>query len=100
MEYSSEALLKHCLSYVGFDERQQKCSEELNVRRFRAFYGVSPQAVKVLIYDLAKENREVNIASVFMAISWVTLYDIEEVMAAWWGYGEKHCRETVRKYTN
>ena len=31
-----------------------------------------------------------------MTISWLKLYDTEEMMAGWWGYGEQHSRETVR----
>jgi hypothetical protein len=45
------------------------------------------------------QSESVDVASLLMAISsGLKLYDTEEVMAGRWGYGEQHCRETVRHY--
>lgn len=94
---SNEELFKQGLEFVGFDSTRQNCSKELSERRFRAHYGVDVDAIKALIVDLEKEEP-VTPKSLFMAICWLKLYELEEVMAARWGYGEKYCRETVRNY--
>ena len=72
----------------------------MSVRRFRAHYGVSHRGVKSLLSDMKiyQPDKEHDVDSLFMAISWLKLYDLEEVMAGRWGFGEKHCRETVWEY--
>jgi hypothetical protein len=45
-------------------------------------------------------NKPVNKTYLFMAMAWLKLYETEEVMAGRWGYGEQHCRETVREYVS
>ena len=46
--------------------------------------------------DLQKyqPDREHNIDSFFMCALWLPLYDVEEMMAGRWGFGEKYCRDT------
>ena len=42
------SLLSLGLSLVGFDQGRQDCREGLLMRRFRAHYGIGPNAVKAL----------------------------------------------------
>jgi len=99
---NSSTILALGLSYAGFGEGRQGCSEKVCRRRFRAHYGVSPKAVNALIKDLKKHqpNQHLDVKSLFMAISWMKLYDTEEVMAGRWGFGEKYCRESARDYVS
>ena len=96
------AILALGLSLVGFCSERQGCSEGLCIRRFRGHYGVGPAAIKALVADLRRHQPQKNLdeSSLFMAVSWLKLYDTEEVMAGRWGYGEKYCRETVRDYVS
>jgi len=93
-------ILAEGLSHVGFDESRQKCREGLNVRRFRAHYGVGPGAIKNLFFDLQRcqPDKYHELGYVFMAASWLKLYDTEEVMVGRWNFGEEHCRNMVRDY--
>ena len=94
----SRQLLKQGLEYAGFDASRQSVSADLNMRRFRAHYGIGPEAVKALIADLEKNGKPVTPKNLFMGICWLKLYETEEVMAGRWDHGEKHCRETVLDY--
>ena len=97
---SSNAILADGLSLVGFGEERQQCGKELSVKIFRAHYGIGPRSIKALIADLKRyqPDNELDVKSLFMAISWIRLYGTEEVMAGRWGYGKKNCRERVRDY--
>lgn len=55
-----------------------------------------------LIIDLKKyqPHKMIDVASLLMAITWMKLYDMEEVMAGRWGFSEKYCRDTVREYVS
>ena len=98
MPLSSAELQKLGLKYVGFGESRQICSSDLSTRRFRAHYGVDSPAVKALISDLEAQGEKVNPKKLFMAICWLKLYELEEVMAGRWDFGEKYCRDTVQEY--
>ena len=93
-------ILADGLSHVGFDASRQKCREELLLRRFRAHYGVGPGAIMNLFSDLQRYQPEKSheLRYVFMAASWLKLYDTEEVMAGRWQFGEEHCRNKVKDY--
>ncbi|KAL7552212.1 hypothetical protein ACHAWF_015432, partial [Thalassiosira exigua] len=97
---SRAKLLAFGLTHVGFPEPRQKCREALCLRRFRAHYGVGPAAIKALVADLKhyQPGKHHDLTSVFMATSWLKLYDIEEAMAGRWGFGEEYCRKTVKDY--
>lgn len=90
------------LSYVGFDYSRQKCREALLVRRFRAHYGVGPKAIAAVFSDLKRYQPEKShdLRCLFMAASWLKLYDTEEIMAGRWQFGEEYCRNTVREYVS
>ena len=98
MSLSSAELQKLGLKYVGFGESRQTCSSDLSTRRFRAHYGVDLLAVKALIADLEARGEKVDPNKLFMAICWLKMYELEEVMAGRWDYGEKYCRDTVHAY--
>ena len=90
------------LSLVGFGEERQRCRDDLCMRRFRAHYGVGPKAIRALIADLKKNqpHKPFDLSTLFMAISWLKLYELEEVMSGRWGFGEQYCRENVRDYVS
>ena len=85
---------------MGFGDSRQKSREGLLVRRFRAHYGVGPGAINNLFSDLQRYQPEKihELRYVFMATSWLKLYDTEEVMAGRWQFGEEHCRNKVKDY--
>ncbi len=56
---SSDDLLELGLSYVGFGPERQNVSDDTNVSRFRAHFGVGPKAVKALIGDLEQNGQNV-----------------------------------------
>lgn len=93
-------VLNFGLSLVGFRDERQKCSDALNLRRFRAHYGIGPKAVNALISDLKhyQPDKSLDLTCLFMTICWIKLYDTEEVMAGRWGFGEKYIREMVNDY--
>ena len=93
-------VLNFGLSLVGFRDERQKCSDALNLRRFRAHYGIGPRAVNALISDLKhyQPDKSLDLTCLFMTICWIKLYDTEEVMAGRWGFGEKYIREMVNDY--
>ena len=97
---SSRAVLAFGLSLVGFGEERQTCGNDLSVARFRSFFGPSPRAIKFLITLMTEyqPDDKIEMILLFMAISWLHLYDKEHVMAGRWGFGEKYCREQVRLY--
>ena len=90
------------LSLVGFGPERQKCREALCMRRFRAHFGIGPRAIKAMMADMKRyePNKPIDKTYLFMAMAWLKLYETEEVMAGRWGYGEQHCRETVREYVS
>ena len=86
-DLSSRQLYLMGLSYAGFDRSRQNVSAELNMRRFRAHYGVSPEATEAFIADIEEGGKEVTPKKLFIGICWLKLYETEEVMAGRWDYG-------------
>ena len=79
------------MSLVRLGKKRQKCREALSI--------IGPGAVQQLASDLKKTYDEpINLSNLFMALHWLKLYSIEEVMAGRWGHGEQYCRETTKKY--
>ena len=92
-------LLAYGLACAGFGQERQRCREMLNIRRFRAHYGVSPKAIAALVHDMKHhQNFPVDITHLFMALAWLRIYETEELMAGRWGYGEQYCRDNVKEY--
>ena len=99
---SRSKMLSFGLSLVGFGPERQQCKDDLCMRRFYAHFGLGPKPMKALIADLKEDqpNKPLDKISLFMAITWLRLYETEELMAGWWGFGEKYCREIVRDYVS
>lgn len=87
------------LSLVGFQEHRHKAME-LRVRRFRAFFGVSPKALSSLYNDLSNIMDKRNPSHFLMAINWLKLYDSEHVLAGRWSLNEDTIRINVRNYVS
>ena len=91
-------ILSFGLSLVGIP-KWQTCCAGLKMRRFRSHFGVGPRAIVALVSDMKRtQNKPINLTYLFVAISWLKIYETEEQMAGRWGYGEQHCRETVLDY--
>jgi len=91
-------ILSFGLSLVGIP-KWQTCCARLKMRRFRSHFGVGPRAIVALVSDMKRtQNKPINLTYLFVAISWLKIYETEEQMAGRWGYGEQHCRETVLDY--
>ena len=88
------------LLLVEFGEKRQTCSKALSLERFRAHYGVDPRAIKALtrLMKTYCPSFQLDLVHLFMTMCWLRLYEVENVMAGRWQYGEKFCRETVRTY--
>jgi hypothetical protein len=95
-DLSSGQLYSMGLSYAGFDRSRQ--GNQADMRRFRAHFGVSPEAIEALIADIERGGKKVTPKNLFMAICWLKLYETEEVMAGRWDHDEKTCRLIVREY--
>ena len=93
-------IFKLGLSLAGFDLKRQKCRKKKSMRRFRAHYGVGPEAIAALFSDLThvQSEKDHDLTSLLFAIMWLKLYDTEEVMAGRWGFGEEYCRNKVKEY--
>ena len=87
---------------VGFGGARLDVSDKLNLKRFRAHYGIDPNAIIAIVKDLKinakdmKTNKELK--QVMMTLCWLKLYKTEHVMAGRWGFGEEYCRETVKMF--
>lgn len=94
---NEEAVLSLGLSLVGFPDFRQR-SEVVNVRRFRAFYGVSPKALAALYADLYNIMPKMDTTKFFMTINWLKLYDSEHVLSGRWMLNEDTLRLQIREY--
>jgi hypothetical protein len=88
-----DRILKLGLKLVGFDKDRQG-SESINLRRFRAFFGIGPRAVASLYNDIKHQRIQAN--RLLMALNFLKLYDSEHVLAGRWQINEKTLREINR----
>jgi hypothetical protein len=102
---SAEALFRSGLEFAGFEqpanqtEHEKRRHMKRDMRRFKAHYGIGPEAIKALIADLESiQGKAVTPKCLFLTICWLRLYETEEVMAGRWGWGEKKCREIKNEY--
>lgn len=96
---TDQSILSFGLAQVGFGEKRQvKARMSLNVKRFRAFYGVGPQTVKAIFDDLRDNHPSIKLRDLLMTLNWFKLYDTEHVLAGRWGYCEDHIRGKVKAY--
>jgi hypothetical protein len=93
-----QSLLSLGLTLAGFPEFRQKVDDNLKMRRFRAFFGMSPKAMVALYHDLITVFPKVDPGKLLMTMNWLKLYDTEHVMAGRWGLDEETIRRHVSKY--
>ena len=97
LSVEAEALFRRGLEFAGFKQPANQTEHEKerhmvrDMRRFKAHYGIGPEAIKALIADLESiQGKAVTPKCLFLTICWLRLYETEEVMAGRWGWGEKN----------
>ena len=93
-------VLSSGLSYVGFDTRRQAgASDDLNIRRFIAFYGAPPKALVPLFNDIREMHPQQcpSCEDLFMTCNWLKGYDLMHVLEGRWGYCEDYIRLRISK---
>jgi hypothetical protein len=95
---NGEEILSLGLTLVGFPQCRQDVSDDLNNRRFRAFFGIGPIALAAMFSDIANISPADTI-KFLMTINWLKLYDTEHVMAGRWALREETVRKITREYT-
>jgi DDE superfamily endonuclease len=93
--YDCKDFLRLGLALVGFNDKRQLVTDELNQRRFIAFFGVGPKALASLFTDLEPPK---DAAKFLMAVNWLKLYDTEHVLSGRWSMDEKTLRGIVKEY--
>jgi hypothetical protein len=103
---SAANILELGLHFVGFEQhRCQRTCMTTNLRRFRAHFGVSPEAILAIFTDLqtttiveARINKP-DPSHFFMAMNWLRAYKVEEQLAGSSKMTEKTARKWIWKYT-
>jgi hypothetical protein len=93
---TGEAMLQFGLLHAGFNADRQKVVAATNIRRFRAFYGVGPNALSALYNDLPGPKKDP--MRFLMAVKWLMLYDTEHVLSGRWALLEETLRSVVKEY--
>lgn len=96
---TGQDIFKLGLSLVGFPDFRQRVSDDVNDRRFRAFFGIGPIAIAALFKDVSSISPSIDLAKLLMTINWLKLYDTEPVMSGRWGMSEQSIRNIVKQYT-
>jgi hypothetical protein len=95
---TSADLLADGLSFVGFNgKRQADASTELNIKRYKAFYGEEPNVHAALFSDLRDKYPNANLKEVMMTLNWFKGYDNYHVLAGRWLRGERWLGPALRK---
>jgi hypothetical protein len=69
-----DKMLSFGLSLVGFDRTTRRTiCRELQLRRFRAFFGVGPKALACLYRDLSAQMMAIDPQYFLMTINWLKL---------------------------
>jgi hypothetical protein len=95
---TGEEILSLGLTLVGFSESRQAVQGDLNMRRFRSFFGIGPVALAAMFSDIANIDS-ITIHNFLMTINWMKLYDTEHVMAGRWALREETVRRRIKDYT-
>jgi len=103
--FSEQLVLTTGLSILGYQwQRQERFLHNTALRRFRAGFGVSPQAVFVLLEKLMtskNDNARIEEPSVkwlLVSLFFLKVYLTETLMAGTMGHNEKTIRNQVWKY--
>ena len=92
-DISEVDILFYGLLYVGYDKlRQLDVDHDVNITRFRCFYGVGHLAVAAVIRDL--NDSDLDLKNFLLALNYLKTYNTETVLSGWWGLNE----DTVRKW--
>ncbi|KAL7544298.1 hypothetical protein ACHAWF_007685 [Thalassiosira exigua] len=84
-----QGTLCYGLRCSGFGvDRQERVQLETNMKRFKAFYGVSATTAVPFLSDLQRDNNDISIKDCLMTMNWLYLYDSYEVLSGRWGYKE------------
>ena len=73
MLLTDEDILFFGLYYAGFEETRQKVRANLNIDRFKAFFGPEPRTVRDLFYDLQEKYPDIIFRDVLMTMNWLKL---------------------------
>jgi len=87
------------LSYCGYDtRRQEKVKLYRNIKRFNAFFGVSPTTLLPLMKDLKDMYPNMIYKDFLMSINWLFLYETREVLGGRWNRCENDIGRLVIQY--
>ncbi len=96
------------LDFAGFHRhsRQNKnvvCTTATNIRRFRAYFGISPESCCKMFMDLQTAPttmiKKHNPAYFMMTLQWLSTYAVEETLAGSYKLDEKTVRKWIWDYT-
>jgi hypothetical protein len=103
---SAADFLELGLHFAGFEQhRNQRTCMPTNLRRFRAHFGVSPEALSAIFTDLqtttivAARIDKPDPDHFLMALNWLRSYKVEEQLAGSCKVTEKTARKWIWKYT-
>lgn len=94
MVLTTDEILKVALNFVGFEYRQDVTKDE-NLRRFRAFFGIGPQAAGKVYADLIQTSKSFELKYFFLTLNWLKSYDTELILSGWWRMHEQSIRQSV-----
>jgi hypothetical protein len=96
---TSADFLTDGLSFVGFNgKRQADASTELNIKRYKAFYGEEPNVHAALFSDLRDKYPDAKVKEVMITLNWFKGYDNYHVLLAGrWLRGERWLGPVLRK---
>ena len=70
-------------------------SKDENLRRFRAFFGIGPQAAGKVYADLIQTSKSFELKYFFLTLNWLKSYDTELILSGWWRMHEQSIRQSV-----
>jgi hypothetical protein len=107
LHLSPAEFLELGLDIVGFEQhRRQRTCIATKLRRFRAHFGVGPEAYSAIFTDLQTTDIDgaridkPNPIHFFMTMNWLCTYKVEEELAGTFKVSEKTARKWIWKYTS
>jgi hypothetical protein len=105
LHLSPAEFLELGLDIVGFEQhRRQRTCIATKLRRFRAHFGVGPEAYSAIFTDLQTTDIDgaridkPNPIHFFMTMNWLCTYKVEEELAGTFKVSEKTARKWIWKY--
>jgi hypothetical protein len=87
------------LSLVGFGAGRQKVRTALNIKRFRAHFGIGPKAVAAMWKDLKASYAKAKKEDFFLFLNWLKGYDTYHVLAGRWNLDEDTIAKKLLSYS-